>query len=34
MKDEKAWLINFEQFIYAEHKNIVYCCPFRAIVIE
>ncbi|MBI5847743.1 MAG: ferredoxin [Nitrospirae bacterium] len=34
MRDDRAWFINFEKFIYAEHGNIIYSCPFRAIVIE
>jgi len=34
MKDEKAWVINHEKFIVEDHKNVAFCCPFRAITIE
>ena len=34
MRDEKAWLINHEKFIFEEHRGVVYVCPFRAISIE
>lgn len=34
IRDEKAWIINYEKFIFEEHKNVVYACPFGAIVIE
>ncbi len=34
MRDEKAWVINPEKFIYEEHKGVVAVCPFGAITIE
>lgn len=34
MRDEKAWVINHEDFIFEEHKGVLYCCPFGAITIE
>lgn len=34
MRDDRAWVINYEKFVYEEHKDVVFCCPFRAITIE
>jgi ferredoxin len=34
MKDDKAWVINYEKFVIEEHRQIIYCCPFRAITLE
>jgi ferredoxin len=34
MRDEKAWFINYEKFVYEEHRNIINVCPFRAIRLE
>jgi len=34
IRDEKAWLLNHEQFIPEEHGDLVFSCPFRAITIE
>ena len=34
MRDERPWFINFEKFVAAEHKEVVFSCPFRAISIE
>jgi hypothetical protein len=34
MRDEKAWVINYEKFIVKEHKGVVGACPFGAITIE
>jgi ferredoxin len=34
MRDEKAWVINHEKFIYEENKGVVGACPFGAITIE
>jgi hypothetical protein len=34
MRDEKAWVINHEKFIYEEHKGVAAACPFGAITIE
>ncbi len=34
MKDEKAWVMNHEEFVVEEHGKVVYCCPFGAITIE
>ena len=34
MKDDKAWFINYEKFVFEEHRNIAHCCPFRAITVE
>jgi hypothetical protein len=34
MRDEKAWVINHEKFVFEEHKAVIYCCPFGAITIE
>ncbi len=34
MRDEKAWVINHEKFIYEEHKGVIGICPFGAITIE
>jgi ferredoxin len=34
MRDEKAWVINYEKFDYEEHKSVVAACPFGAITVE
>jgi ferredoxin len=34
MRDDRAWVINYEKFVFEEHKDVVYSCPFRAITIE
>ena len=34
IRDDKAWFINYEQFIMEQHKGVLGCCPFRAISIE
>ncbi|MFI5296399.1 MAG: ferredoxin [Thermodesulfovibrionales bacterium] len=34
MRDDRAWVINYEKFVFDEHKDVVYSCPFRAITIE
>lgn len=34
IKDDVAWVINHEMFDPDRDKNIIYCCPFRAITIE
>lgn len=31
MRDGRAWVINHEKFVFEEHKDVVYSCPFRAI---
>jgi ferredoxin len=33
MRDDKAWVINYEKFIFEEYKNVIYACPFYAIEI-
>lgn len=32
MRDEKPWLINHEKFIIEDHKGVLNCCPFGAII--
>ncbi len=34
MRDDKAWVINYEQFSHDEHEGVLYCCPYGAITIE
>ncbi|HXX53225.1 MAG TPA: ferredoxin [Thermodesulfovibrionales bacterium] len=34
IKDDKAWLINHEEFVFEKHKGVAYCCPFGAIILE
>lgn len=34
MRDEKAWFINYEQFVLEDNKGIEYICSFHAIRIE
>ena len=34
MRDDRAWVINYEKFVFGENKDVAYCCPFRAITIE
>jgi ferredoxin len=34
MRDEKAWVINYEKFIYEENKGVAAACPFGAITVE
>lgn len=33
MMNDLPWVINYEDFIGAEHADIPKCCPFRAISI-
>ena len=33
MRDDKAWVINYDEFVFEEHKSVIYACPFRAIEI-
>jgi ferredoxin len=34
IRDEKAWFINHEKFEVEQHKGVMYCCPFGAIILE
>jgi uncharacterized Fe-S cluster protein YjdI len=34
MRDEKAWLINYDKFSPEEYPKVVYVCPFGAIKVE
>lgn len=34
MRADRAWVINYEKFVFDEHKDVVYSCPFRAITVE
>ncbi len=34
MRDDKAWVINYEKFRPEEHKDLPTICPYRAITIE
>ncbi|HWR58727.1 MAG TPA: 4Fe-4S binding protein [Thermodesulfovibrionales bacterium] len=34
IRDEKAWVINYDKFVFEDHKIVIYCCPFSAITIE
>ncbi len=34
IRDEKAWFINYEQFVLEENRGVEYICPFGAIRIE
>lgn len=34
MRDDKAWLINHDQFSPEEDRGVLYCCPYGAITIE
>jgi ferredoxin len=34
MRDDKAWVMNFEEFSPDEHREVAYCCPYGAITIE
>lgn len=34
MRDEKAWVINYDEFVFEDNKGVLYCCPFGAVIIE
>jgi len=34
MRDDKAWIMNHEKFVFEKDKGAVYACPFGAITIE
>jgi ferredoxin len=34
LRDEKAWIINYDQFHAEEHKDLPSICPYRAITLE
>ena len=34
MRDDRAWVINYEKFVFGEYKDVLYCCPFREITVE
>lgn len=34
IRDDRPWVINYEKFSPEKNKNIIYSCPFRAIIIE
>jgi ferredoxin len=31
IRDEKAWVINADKFVYEEHEGILTVCPYYAI---
>ncbi|MGE5237455.1 MAG: ferredoxin [Chloroflexota bacterium] len=34
MKDDRAWVVNYELFVVETHAKVVYACPYGAITIE
>ena len=34
IRDDKAWVINYEKFSIAKHSGVLYACPFGAITVE
>ena len=34
MRGERPWVINYEKFDAEKDKGIIFCCPFRAIIVE
>ena len=34
IRDDRVWVTNHEKFVFERDKDVIYCCPFRAITIE
>ena len=34
MRDDKAWIINDDKFVFEENRDIVKVCPYYAISVE
>jgi ferredoxin len=34
IRDEKAWIVNYEKFSVEEYRRNPVICPYRAIIIE